>query len=399
VKSGSAADARIRLLFVISSLYIGGAQRQLVQLVQSLDPARYAITVAVFIGPEAARQQGFYRQLASLPNVSLSVLTRRGRFDVLGPVFSLVRLIRARDIQLMQTFLNLASTFGLIAARIAGIPILASAIRDSRDVGFVYRICRILQAYGTDILLSNSEAGFDNRFRHRRHNFRVVGNGMDLSRFESRPETVQMLRDELRLSRFAHLVGMVATLSAFKDQEAFLRIAARVVAERPGTGFLVVGDGPKRPALEALAAELGLARNVIFTGFRKDVDALTGMLDVACLFTNYRVISEGLPNAVMEAMACAVPVVATDGGGTVEFLRDGIEGYLVVNNDIDAAAARIKQLLANADLRRTLGTNGHETIRKRFGLDACRARHEAMYEELLNKCEASRREKPWIRHR
>jgi glycosyltransferase involved in cell wall biosynthesis len=222
---------------------------------------------------------------------------------------------------------------------------------------------------------------------------------MDLSRFESRPETVQMLRDELRLSRFAHLVGMVATLSAFKDQEAFLRIAARVVAERPGTGFLVVGDGPKRPALEALAAELGLARNVIFTGFRKDVDALTGMLDVACLFTNYRVISEGLPNAVMEAMACAVPVVATDGGGTVEFLRDGIEGYLVVNNDIDAAAARIKQLLANADLRRTLGTNGHETIRKRFGLDACRARHEAMYEELLNKCEASRREKPWIRHR
>jgi hypothetical protein len=63
------------------------------------------------------------------------------------------------NIQLMQTFLNLASTFGLVAARLAGIPILASAIRDSRDIGFVYRVCRVLQAYGADILLSNSEAG------------------------------------------------------------------------------------------------------------------------------------------------------------------------------------------------------------------------------------------------
>lgn len=377
------AGDRLRLLFVIPSLYIGGAERQLVQLVQNLDPERYVITVAVFIGPDVATQEGFYKQLASLPNVSLAVVSRRGRFDVVGPVISLVRLIRARNIQLMQTFLNLASTFGLVAARIAGIPILASAIRDSRDIGFVYRVCRILQAYGTDILLSNSEAGFDNRFRRRRHNFRVIGNGMDLRRFEPQPATAERLREELDLSRYGHLVGMVATLSAFKDHDAFLHIAARVVSTRPDTGFLIIGDGPRRAALEALSVGLDLARNVIFTGYRNDIDTLTGMLDVACLFTNYRVISEGLPNAVMEAMACAVPVVATHGGGTVELLRDGIDGYLVADNDVDVSVARILQLLEDPTLRRTMGRNGRMTIEDKFSLDACVARHEAMYAELL----------------
>lgn len=390
VSSASAAAAGpIRLLFVTPSLYIGGAERQLVQLVQSLDPARYVITVAVFIGPDKATQEGFYRQLAELPNVSLAVVARAGRFDVIGPVVALVRLIRAQHIQLIHTFLNLASTFGLIAARFTGVPIVASAIRDSRDINFVYRMCRILQAYGTDILLSNSEAGFDNRFRHRRANFRVIGNGLDLRRFDPQPDAVMSLREELPLSRFTHLVGMVATLSYFKDHDAFLNVAARVVAERPETGFLVIGDGPNRAAIESRTAELNLTGNVVFTGYRKDIDILTGMLDVACLFTNYRVISEGLPNAVMEAMACGVPVVATDGGGTVEILRDGVEGYLVTENDVNASAGRIVQLLTDESLRRTLGRNGRTAIEEKFSLAACVSRHESLYGELLKKCHTS----------
>ena len=376
---------RIRLLFVIPSLYTGGAERQLVQLVQNLDPSRYLITVAVFVGPAVASQAGFYQQVAALPNVSLAVVRRSGRFDVVGPVASLVSLIRTQHIQLMHTFLNLASTFGLVAARLAGVPIVASAIRDSRDIGPVYRLCRILQAYGTDFLLSNSEAGFDNRFRRRRANFRVIGNGLDLRRFDPQPERARYLREELRLARFRQLVGMVATLSGFKDHEAFLQVAVRVLRERPETGFLVIGDGPNRAPLEALSARLGIAENVVFTGYRQDIDILTGMLDVACLFTNYRVISEGLPNAVMEAMACAVPVVATEGGGTVEVLHDGVEGYLVAENDVEVAGGRILQLLNDESLRQRLGRNGRAAIEAKFGLDACVARHEGLYRELLNR--------------
>lgn len=377
------AAVRIRLLFVTPSLCIGGAERQLVQLLENLDPERYAITVAVFTGADDVAQEGFYRQVSELPNVSLTVLTRAGRFDLLGPVRSLVHLIRAERIQVMHTFLNLASTFGLVAAKITGIPIIASAIRDSRDPGLAYRLCRIAQAGATDILVSNSEAGFDNRFRRRRANFRVIGNGLDLRRFEPQPRVVASLRDELQLARFTHLVGMVATLSDFKDHTAFLHIAARVVAERPQTGFLVIGDGPNRAGIEKLGAQLKLADNLVFTGYRSDVDTLTGLLDVACLFTNYRVISEGLPNAVLEAMACGVPVVATDDGGTVEILQDGVEGFLVARNDVEISTRRILELLDADELRHSMGQRGRAVIVANFSIDVCVARYEALYRQLL----------------
>jgi glycosyltransferase involved in cell wall biosynthesis len=372
-------------LFVIPSLYIGGAERQLMQLVENLDPARYAISVAVFVGPDVATHEGFYKQLAGLPHVSLVVLRRTGRFDVVGPVTSLLGVIRERQIQLIHTFLNLASTFGLIASKISGVPIVASAIRSSRDPNLVYRLCRTVQAWTSDVLISNSEAGFDNRFRRRRRNFRVIGNGLYMPRFEPRPEVVSRLREDLQLFRFSQLVGMVATLSAVKDHPAFLQIAARVVAERPRTGFLIVGDGPKRAALEEMCAQLRLENNVVFTGYRADVDALTGLLDVACLFTNYRVISEGLPNAVMEAMACRVPVVATDDGGTVEILHDGVEGYLVKRNDVEISSRVICKLLEDDTLRRDMGARGRAAAEAKFSLDVCIARYEEIYRELLSR--------------
>ena len=186
-----------------------------------------------------------------------------------------------------------------------------------------------------------------------------------------------------RLSRFTHLVGMVATLSDFKDHAAFLQIAARVVAERPQTGFLVIGDGPNRAALEALSAQLGLDSNVVFTGYRPDVDTLTGLLDVACLFTNYRVISEGLPNAVLEAMACGVPVVATDDGGTVEILHDGVEGFLVAENDVEMSVRRILELLDDEELRHSMGQRGRAAIAANFSIGVCVSRYEALYHQLL----------------
>ncbi len=378
-------DGAVRLLFITPSLHSGGAERQLVQLVKRLDPERYAMTLATLTSRIGAGHAGFYAEVEDLPHVRLVELPRSGRLDVVGPLLALVRLIREERIEVIHSFLNLGSTFGMIAARLAGVPIVASSIRDSRDAGLVYRLCRIAQARGTDFFVSNSEAGFDNRFARRRPNFRVIGNGLDMARFTPRPEVEARLRTQLGLARFRHLVGMVASLTEYKDHEAFIELAARVVARQPDTGFLVIGDGPRRADLEALCDRLGLGRQVIFTGFLKDVDALTGMLDVACLFTNYRVISEGLPNAVMEAMACGVPVIATADGGTLELMCDGVEGFLVRNNDSEVAGQRLLRLLDNAELRRTMGALGRQAMSERFSLEACVAAYEELYASCLRR--------------
>ena len=112
-----------------------------------------------------------------------------------------------------------------------------------------------------------------------------------MGRFAPRPAVREQLYEQLGLARFRHLVGMVASLTELKDHEAFIELAARVVAERPGTGFLVIGDGPRRAEIGALVEKRGLGDWMVFTGFLADVEVLTGMLDVACLFTNYRIIS------------------------------------------------------------------------------------------------------------
>jgi len=376
------AGQPLRLLFLTPSLHTGGAERQLVELLRRLDPQRYHLVVATFDDAGRREGAGFYADVEALPHVRLLCLGRRGRLDVLGPLLRLRRLLREERIEVMHTSLNLASSFGLVASWLTGVPIVASAIRSSSDPNLFYRLCVLVQARGCDYLVSNSEAGFANRFRHRRANFRVIGNGMDLARFTPRPEAVARLRAQFGLDRFSQWVGMVASLSVFKDHEAFLDIAARVAAARPDTGFLIIGDGPRRAVVEAHAARLGLTRQVVFTGHCREADVLTGLLDVACLFTNHRIVEEGLPNAVMEAMACGVPVVATRGGGTPELMTDGVEGYLVGDNDVAEGSARVLTLLEDEALRRGMGANGRARAEARFSLEACVAAYEALYTSL-----------------
>ena len=386
--SGPADQRRagpVRLLFITPSLRGGGAERQLVQLVKQQDPGRYAVTVATMTPRSDAEQTGYYAEVAALSHVRLVELPRYGKFDFVRPLLALVRLIRRERIEIIHSFLNLASTFGVIAARITGVPIVASAIRDSRDPGMIYRLCRIAQARSADFLVSNSQAGFDNRFANRRANFRVIVNGLDMGRFAPRPAVREQLYEQLGLARFRHLVGMVASLTELKDHEAFIELAARVVAERPGTGFLVIGDGPRRAEIGALVEKRGLGDWMVFTGFLADVEVLTGMLDVACLFTNYRIISEGLPNAVMEAMACGVPVIATADGGTVELLRDGVEGFLVERNDPELASRHLARLLGDAELRSQMGTLGRQAMSERFSLGACVVAYEQLYARCLKR--------------
>src|SRR5262249_18508293 len=110
-----------------------------------------------------------------------------------------------------------------------------------------------------------------------------------------------------------------------KGHEDLFEAAARVARTRPDVRFVVIGDGPREGELRAAAARLGVAGNVVFAGRRSDVPALLARADIVC----HPARMEGLPNAVLEGMAAARPVVATAAGGTPELLHDGVHGLLV----------------------------------------------------------------------
>ena len=182
---------------------------------------------------------------------------------------------------------------------------------------------------------------------------RVLYNGVDLSRYAGAREKGGAFRAELGIQPDVPVVGIVGRLSRGKGHETFLQVARRVAREIPGTKFLVVGEGGRRQALEALASELGLGASVVFTGYRDDVAAALGAMDVF-LFTSSAEqggrIQDGLPGVVIEAMAAGVPVVAFALPMMEEILGTPPCGALVPEGDwekmVEATVAMVRDRAA-----------------------------------------------------
>lgn len=373
----------VNLLFVVPSLAFGGAERQLLELLRTLADRPYRTTVVYLTGYRFPGEQGFYEAVGRLPNVELMPIARDWKYDLLSPLMRLVTIIHMRDIEVVVGYLNLGAMLAILAGRLTGRPVIADSIRDcAPDRRPVLWICRRIQAWLADVLVSNSRAGFLVRFRYNRANFKVIPNGIDPSRFEAPQAELQEVRRRLGLGQFTFLVGMVASLTPYKDHEAFLAAAKLVSENRPDVGFVLVGDGPRRAVLEHRCQQLGLGARLVFTGARNDADKITQVLDVAVLLTNHRVIQEGLSNAVLEAMACGKPVIATYGGGTPEIITDGDTGFLVRDNDIGDIVSIILRLLMDDPLRQAVGTRAREIIAIHYSTNARRDAYESLFRSL-----------------
>jgi glycosyltransferase involved in cell wall biosynthesis len=189
---------------------------------------------------------------------------------------------------------------------------------------------------------------------------KVVVNGVDVA---SPPRSADRVRtrSELRLPQDACIIGAVGRLAPEKNLEFLLRALARVLAdapEPPKIHLVVLGEGECRVALETLAEELGVVPSVSFLGWRTDVRRILDALDVFCMTS----ISEGLPLAMLEAMAAELAIVSTAVGDVPQLVSDGLSGYLVAQNDENALASRLYELSANPTLRRQLGRNARQVL-------------------------------------
>jgi glycosyltransferase involved in cell wall biosynthesis len=186
------------------------------------------------------------------------------------------------------------------------------------------------------------------------------------------------VRAELGIPEDVPVVGSIANFKAAKDHATLLRAAARVRGALPEVRFVLVGQGPLEPQARRLAAELDLDGTVIFAGFRSDAQRLAAAFDVFALSSTY----EGLPIALIEAMALGRPVVVTDVGGVPEVVADGAHGLLVPPRDPAALARGLLRLLADPGLRTRMGAAARA---RALDFDIRKAVHrmEQVYAELL----------------
>jgi glycosyltransferase involved in cell wall biosynthesis len=201
-----------------------------------------------------------------------------------------------------------------------------------------------------------------------------IPTGIDLERYA--PGDARHARAALGLPLDAPIVGIVATLRSWKGHRYLLQAVAAMT--RRDVFLLVVGDGPQRESLEALAATLQLGPRVRFAGNQADVAPWMRAMDVFCL-PSYA--NEGVPQALMQAMACGLPVVTTPVGSIDEIVEDGVSGVLVAPENAEALRAALESLLDAPARRRALGGSAHAAAQQRFSEARMIERMAAVFQE------------------
>jgi glycosyltransferase involved in cell wall biosynthesis len=369
------------ILYPVNELRIGGAEQQLLELVRGLDKSHFHPIVAPLFAGGALEPE--FRAISGAEVINLN---RRGKYDF-STLARVARLLRARQVDVVQPFLSPATFFGLLPALLVGTPAKIvterCGVRRVRGIGYkAYRSAEDALTHFADAVVANSLAG--QRLLLERgipkDRIRVFYNGVNPERLRVDPAAVATHRARLGVPEHGKVVGILASLTPAKDHRMFLRAAARASAQLPELRFAIVGDGHLRPELEQLAAELGLADRVVFFGNQRRVADFLAGFDV--LVSSSRD-NEGCSNSILEAMLLGVPVIATEIGGNCELVEPGATGYLVPVGDDAALAVAIAHVLRNDDERRSVASRAQRVAESRFSLGRMVSDYESLYDALL----------------
>lgn len=208
----------------------------------------------------------------------------------------------------------------------------------------------------------------------------VIYDGIDVTKFKNSHNTGILKRD-FKISDETLIIGNIAGLTRQKDLFTFLDTAKIILNEtKKELKFLIVGQGPLENELKTYANELGIEKDIIFTGFRKDIPEILSELDLFLLSSE----TEGLPLSIMEAFACKVPVVATAAGGTGEAVINEVTGMISPVKDAEKLAANVLKLINDPALRDSVIANAFELVNSKFTLDRMEKEYHSFYKSLFN---------------
>jgi glycosyltransferase involved in cell wall biosynthesis len=293
----------------------------------------------------------------------------------------LSQLLISQSPHIIHIFGTRANLLGRIAARRYS---QASIICGQRSVGSSNWWPRYVEKGASrwvDLYIANSQAGarwLSDQAHVPAAKIRAIHSGLDAAPFmQAAPRQIRPL---LTIPPHIPIIVSVGNLRKVKDQQTLIHAAHLLHQQGSNFHLLLVGDGQRRAALEQLSRDLHLADYITFMGRRADVSAILADADIKVLSSR----SEGLPAAIMEAMAARLPVVATAVGGVPELVQDGITGLLVPPDDAPALADALAILLANPSLRQQYGRAGQQRILTHFNLADKVAELEKTYRQLVD---------------
>ena len=373
--SNGDSNRSIKVLHLITSLEVGGAQHGLLLGLPRFDPERYEhIICSLMIRIPMAEQ---FRE----SGIEVHALGLKRRTD-LSVVLRLRRLMKKVKPDVLHTYLLHANVLGRIVGRLVGIPVIIGSERTIGQAGPWGRLATKLSNPLTDVVEVNSELGakaieIDLGVPPRK--IEIVRSGVDLKKFEPSAHR-ETIRSEIGLKEDQHLVLYVGRLRPVKGIEYGLRAFAAAQSQLHSIHMALAGEGEQLDHLKKIVRELNISNHVTFLGVRNDLPDLLSAADSVLMPS----LKEGFPRTAIEAMASGKPIIATDVGGTSEAIIDGETGILVPAQNIEVMTSALLKLVNDKNLRSKLGEAGRQRSKNNYSANNYATRLDQLYRQLLN---------------
>jgi len=371
-----------KVVLVIGQLHQGGAEGQLAHLARGLAGVGWDPSVACL--SEVAEPHATALRASGIP---VAIIPRRRGRD-LSRVKALATLLESTGADLVHSFLVGANAYAYAASRLAGRRRLVVSSRTTMPIrSGVQRKLHAWVFRRASMVIANSERVGDFTVAYygvSRSRLRVVPNGVAMGEYAGAGEERAASRGDLGLPPTAVVGGTLGRLSREKNLGLFVETAAALARESPSLAFLLVGGGPEFEPVRAAVRSLGMEGRILLSGPRADVPRVLAALDYFIMTSD----TEGLPNAIMEAMASGLPVVSTRVGGVPELVADGETGLLVAAGDAGAMLDAARRIALDAGLRRAMGEAGRRRIAEGFSVERMVERTRAVYDEVMSRADS-----------
>jgi len=368
-----------KIIHIIYSLNPGGLENGVVNLVNNMDNFKFKNIICCL-------SQGgiFEKRLNKL--IRLDKMFKKPGNDY-QLYIKLIKYLKEIKPTIVHTR-NWAGMDGIIAAKIAGVPIIVHGehgfeITDltgqNKKRKFIRKLVLSTMIDKIVTVSKNLKNRLINEIKIKPEKIIHIPNGVDTNKFNIYKK--EFTRKKFGFKKKDFIIGIVARLDPIKNHKTLISVFKEIVAIHPNTNLVIVGDGSLRNKLENQTYQLGIKNKVIFMGERDDVPEILKTFDIFVLPS----LNEGMSNTILEAMATGIPVIASNVGGNPELVIDGRTGFLFPTNDVESLVQKIKTYILHLELKQKHGYNARKRAEEKFSLDQMVRRYEELYVELVER--------------
>lgn len=376
----SDSDIKYHVMHIVESLEVGGMENGIVNLANHIDKKRFKFSICCLSHP------GCLSERLDDDSIEVISLNWRGGFSP-RLFFELARVFKKRNVDIVHTHGWLTLIYGSIASIFSGGLSLINGEHgtfhlDNRRRRIAYRvISKCVQRY---VAVSYSlENKLEKILNFCKKKITCIPNGVDVRKFAPLcGEELAAIKSRFGVPNSAFIIGSVGRLEPVKNYEMLLNVFANLSRADTGIYCVLIGDGSLRESLESLAAQLGITEKVRFTGKVGDPHQVMTILDLF-VSTSF---SEGMSNTIIEAMACGIPIIATDVGDSGRLVEEGGNGFIVKSEDSFALINAIKLLVSDNEMHKSFGKRSRVIAENEYDIMKMVSRYQEMYiQSIMNK--------------